>query len=56
MGFVMAGDSSDTEEISRRLAAGDAQAMTELFARDRDRLRRMVRLRMDRRLQGRIDP
>ena len=28
----------------------------ELFARYRDRLRRMVKLRMDRRLQGRLDP
>jgi RNA polymerase sigma-70 factor (ECF subfamily) len=56
MGFVMAGDSSDTDELSRRVASGDAQAMTELFARCRDRLRRMVKLRMDRRLQGRLDP
>ena len=30
--------------------------MTELFARYRDRLRKMVKLRMDRRLQGRLDP
>ena len=30
--------------------------MIELFARYRDRLRRMVKLRMDRRLQGRLDP
>jgi RNA polymerase sigma-70 factor (ECF subfamily) len=56
MGLMMAGDASDAGELSRRLAAGDAQAAAELFARYRDRLRRMVRLRMDRRLQGRIDP
>jgi RNA polymerase sigma-70 factor (ECF subfamily) len=56
MGFVMASDSSDTDDLTRRLAAGDSQAAAELFARYRDRLRRMVRLRMDRRLQGRIDP
>jgi RNA polymerase sigma-70 factor (ECF subfamily) len=56
MGFVMASDSSDTDDLTRRLAAGDSQAVAELFARYRDRLRRMVRLRMDRRLQGRIDP
>jgi RNA polymerase sigma-70 factor (ECF subfamily) len=30
--------------------------LAELFARYRDQLRRMVRLRMDRRLQGRVDP
>src|SRR4051812_33089633 len=35
---------------------GDAQALLELFERSRDRLRRMVRLRLDRRLQGRLDP
>src|SRR5262245_53002011 len=36
--------------------AGSAAALAELFARHKDRLRRMVRLRLDRRLQGRIDP
>ncbi len=30
-------------------------ALTELFTRNRERLRRMIRLRLDRRLQGRID-
>src|SRR5262249_33101430 len=35
---------------------GDQQALAELFGRHRERLRRMVRLRMDRRLQGRVDP
>jgi RNA polymerase sigma-70 factor (ECF subfamily) len=35
---------------------GDERALVELFARHRDRLRRMVRLRLDRRLQGRVDP
>jgi RNA polymerase sigma-70 factor (ECF subfamily) len=52
----MASDSSDTADLTRRLAAGDSKAGAKLFARYRDRLRRMVRLRMDRRLQGRIDP
>src|SRR5215470_6933231 len=56
MGLAMTGDSSETGELLRRLGDGDAQAVAELFARYRDRLRRMVRLRMDRRLQGRIDP
>jgi RNA polymerase sigma-70 factor (ECF subfamily) len=55
MDLVMAGDPNDTGELSRRLAAGDSQAAAELFAHYRDRLRRMVHLRMDRRLQGRID-
>jgi RNA polymerase sigma-70 factor (ECF subfamily) len=39
-----------------RAAAGDSAALAELFGRYRQRLRAMVRLRMDRRLQGRVDP
>src|SRR5215208_8334352 len=39
-----------------RAAGGDSVAMGELFAQFRDRLRQMVRLRLDRRLQGRVDP
>ncbi len=39
-----------------RAAAGDTAALAELFGRYRKRLRAMVRLRMDRRLQGRVDP
>jgi RNA polymerase sigma-70 factor (ECF subfamily) len=35
---------------------GDWRALDELFARHRDRLRRMVDLRLDRRLRGRLDP
>jgi RNA polymerase sigma-70 factor (ECF subfamily) len=34
----------------------DAEALAALFVRHRDRLRRMVRLRLDRRLLGRVDP
>jgi RNA polymerase sigma-70 factor (ECF subfamily) len=52
----MPDDASQTEELLRRAGAGDQQALVELFARHRDRLRRMVRLRLDRRLQGRVDP
>jgi RNA polymerase sigma-70 factor, ECF subfamily len=46
----------DADETIRRAAAGDQQALAEVFARYRDRLRQMVRLRLDRRLQGRLDP
>ncbi len=35
---------------------GDEHALAELFSKHRKRLRRMVSLRLDRRLQGRIDP
>ena len=38
-----------------RLRAGDPAAAGDLFAAHRDRLKRMVRLRLDRRLQGRLD-
>src|SRR5271166_6620129 len=39
-----------------RAAAGDTAALAELFGCYRKRLRQMVRLRLDRRLQGRVDP
>jgi RNA polymerase sigma-70 factor (ECF subfamily) len=52
----MNNDSHDTEDLLRRACAGDDQALAELFAHHRDRLRAMVRLRLDRRLQGRLDP
>ena len=49
-------DSSETSRILQQAAEGDAQVLGTLLARHRDRLRRMVALRMDHRLQGRIDP
>jgi RNA polymerase sigma-70 factor (ECF subfamily) len=52
----MANDSQDLDDLLRRAHAGDEPARAELFARHRDRLRAMVRLRLDRRLQGRLDP
>jgi len=51
----MAHDPSDTDELLERLRGGDRQALSDLFQRYRDRLRRMVELRMDGRLQGRVD-
>jgi RNA polymerase sigma-70 factor (ECF subfamily) len=52
----MTSDPDSSDELLRRAGAGDPNALAELFARYRDRLRRMVRLRLDRRLQGRVDP
>ena len=49
-----AADSAD--EMIERAARGDQQALAHVFDRYRDRLRQMVRLRLDRRLQGRLDP
>jgi RNA polymerase sigma-70 factor (ECF subfamily) len=43
------------DELLRRAAAGDQEARGGLLARHRDRLRRMIVLRLDQRLQGRID-
>jgi RNA polymerase sigma-70 factor, ECF subfamily len=45
----------DDDDLLRRLEVGDERALTELFTRHRERLRRMIRLRLDRRLRGRID-
>jgi len=52
---ILADKSGEFQENLRRLAAGDQQALAELFAQYRGRLRRMVQLRLDRRLQGRVD-
>jgi RNA polymerase sigma-70 factor (ECF subfamily) len=53
---VMTHDPSAVDDLLRRAQGGDAQALVELFTAYRERLRRMVRLRLDRRLQGRLDP
>ena len=46
----------ELEELESRLRNADKQALAELFARHRERLWRMINFRLDRRLQGRIDP
>ena len=45
----------ETEDLLARAGEGDRQALEVLFALHRERLLRMVRLRLDRRLQGRVD-
>jgi RNA polymerase sigma-70 factor (ECF subfamily) len=52
----MGGDSAQSEELLKRAEAGDAEAVGELFQRHRERLRRMVQVRIHNRLQGRVDP
>ena len=49
-------DPDDSEELLSRATAGDEAALAALWERHRARLRLMVRLRLDRRLQGRVDP
>src|SRR5436190_12352969 len=48
-------DATDLDELLAQAAAGDETALTQLFSCFRKRLKQMVRLRLNRRLQGRID-
>ncbi len=43
-------------ELLAKVRTGDQQALATLYAHHRDRLRRMVQLRLDRRLAGRVSP
>jgi RNA polymerase sigma-70 factor (ECF subfamily) len=52
----MSSDTAETRQLLSQAAAGDMQALGELFGRHSDRLRRLVQVRLDRRLQGRVDP
>jgi RNA polymerase sigma-70 factor (ECF subfamily) len=45
----------DTESLISRAAAGESAAREELLTRHRDRLRRAIALRLDRRLVARVD-
>lgn len=49
-------DADDDDALIKRSLDGDAAALAELFRRHRKRLKQMIRLRLDRRLQGRVDP
>ena len=51
----MTSESDEVSGLLQRAAAGDAEALRELFSRHRDRLKRMVHLRLSRRLSGRVD-
>jgi RNA polymerase sigma-70 factor (ECF subfamily) len=55
MGGAWTEDSPEDSDLSRRAAAGEEEALRALFMRHRDRLKRMVRLRLSRRLAGRVD-
>jgi RNA polymerase sigma-70 factor (ECF subfamily) len=48
-------DTPTDEQLLDTARGGDEAALAVLVERHRDRLERMVRLRMDRRLQGRVD-
>jgi RNA polymerase sigma-70 factor (ECF subfamily) len=49
-------DADKSEQLLREAAAGDQESWGALLERHRDRLRRMLALRADPRLQGRLDP
>ena len=55
MGKIMNDPPSETVHLLERLRAGDPQALGNLFQRHRDRLHRMIELRIDERLRGRVD-
>src|SRR5580704_14576689 len=46
---------NDNQVLLQRAISGDESALAALFDGYRDRLRRMIRLRLDRRLSGRVD-
>src|SRR5262245_32774326 len=56
MDSAMSADTPTNDELLDAARGGDEAALAALVQRHRDRLERMVRLRMDRRLQGRVDP
>jgi len=49
-------DGSETTTLIEQAMRGDQRALGELLGRHRKRLHRMVALRLDPRLQGRVDP
>src|SRR5262249_20728179 len=56
MDLLPPADADEAQALLRRASEGDQCALGELLARYRDRLCLLVQLRLDRRLQGRIDP
>lgn len=48
-------NSSETLDLLNRARAGDPAALDAIFSQHRERLRRMVEIRLDRRLQARVD-
>jgi RNA polymerase sigma-70 factor, ECF subfamily len=50
------GSSGGTDELERRLRAGDPQALAELFSHERERLWRVIHFRLAEPLRGRLQP
>jgi RNA polymerase sigma-70 factor (ECF subfamily) len=51
----MGNDAGEDSALLARAACGDQEALRTLFSRYRDRLKRMVHLRLSRRIAGRVD-
>src|SRR5215469_6825448 len=49
-------DAADLSELLARLQQGEQQALADLFAHYREALRRMIDVRLDPRLGGRVSP
>jgi RNA polymerase sigma-70 factor (ECF subfamily) len=56
MGAAKADDPDEASRLLRRAADGDREALQLLFSAHRERLKRMIRLRLSRRIQRRVDP
>jgi RNA polymerase sigma-70 factor (ECF subfamily) len=56
MGNLADQPASDLADMARRVQAGDRSALGALFEHYRERLLRMVDLRLDSRVRGRLDP
>jgi len=52
---LMENNSAESADVIERARAGDREALNTLLNRHRERLRRMVEIRLDTRLQGRLD-
>ena len=52
----MSSSDGDATVLLEQAVGGDQQAWGRLLERHRDRLRRLISLRLDQRLQGRVDP
>ena len=55
MGILMDNNSAESVDRIERARAGDREALNALLSRHRERLRRMVEIRLDTRLQARLD-
>jgi RNA polymerase sigma-70 factor (ECF subfamily) len=52
---LMENNSAESVDVIEQARAGDREALNALLSRHRERLRRMVEIRLDARLQGRLD-